>query len=221
MMLATLLTFTVAVVAQITNSTLAGTVTYVGSTETVIGATVQAVHEPSGTRYTAITNVNGLFTIQGMRPGGPYVVTVSYIGCKPSVSKDITLVLGETTKLDTKLAESTTELSEVLVSGKATKFTTQKTGPSTNVSARQIENMPTTNRLITDIVRLSPYGGSGMILAGRDGRTSNFTIDGANFNNDFGTTMDLPGGGNPISIDAIEEMQILISPFDVRQSVVA
>ncbi len=218
MMLATLLTFTVAVVAQITNSTLAGTVTYVGSTETVIGATVQAVHEPSGTRYTAITNVNGLFTIQGMRPGGPYVVTVSYIGCKPSVSKDITLVLGETTKLDTKLAESTTELSEVLVSGKATKFTTQKTGPSTNVSARQIEHMPTTNRLITDIVRLSPYGGSGMILAGRDGRTANFTIDGANFNNDFGLNMSLPGGGNPISIDAIEEMQIVISPFDVRQT---
>lgn len=218
LVIATLLTISMAAVAQITNSSLAGAVTYMGSTETVIGATVQAVHEPSGTRYTAITNSNGLFTIQGMRPGGPYVVTVSYIGCKPSVTKDIILQLGETTRLDTKLAESTTELNEVVVSGNTSKFTTQKTGPSTNISARQIENMPNPNRQLTDIVRLSPYGGNGMILASRDGRTANFTIDGANFNNDFGTNMDLPGGGNPISIDAIAEMQILISPYDVRQT---
>lgn len=217
-MVMALLTVSMVTVAQITNSSLAGKVLYAGSTETVIGATVQAVHEPSGTRYTAITNTNGLFTIEGMRTGGPYVVTVSYIGCQPSVVKDVILKLGETTKLETQLAESATSLQEVVVSGRASKFTTEKTGPSTNISASQIQNFPTASRMITDIVRLSPYGGNGMVLASRDGRTSNFTIDGANFNNDFGTSLDLPGGGNPISIDAIEEMQILISPFDVRQT---
>ena len=213
-----LLTITVSVVAQITNSSLTGKVLFNGSAETIIGATVQAVHEPSGTRYVAITNVNGLFTIQGMRTGGPYAVTVSYIGCQPKVFKDVVLELGETTSLEVWLSENTTDLDEVVVSGRASKFLTEKTGPSTNITANQILNIPTTNRQITDLLRLSPYGGNGMILAGRDGRTANFTIDGANFNNDFGLSMSLPGGGNPISIDAIEEMQIVISPFDVRQT---
>ena len=91
-------------------------------------------------------------------------------------------------------------------------------GASTNITSTQITNMPTVSRSITDFTRLSPYGGNGMSFAGSDGRLGNFTVDGANFNNNFGLSDGLPGGGNPISIDAIEEMQVVISPFDVRQT---
>ena len=94
----------------------------------------------------------------------------------------------------------------------------EKTGSVTNIDNKQIEAIPTVNRNITDVTRLSPYGGSGMSFAGSDGRTANFTVDGANFNNNFGLSSSLPGGGNPISIDAIEELQVVISPYDVRQT---
>lgn len=186
--------------------------------EAVIGATVQVVHEPSGTRYAAVTNADGLFTIQGMRIGGPYSVTISYIGYKTKVYKDITLQLGETYHLNASISENINEIGEIVISGKNSKFAAEKTGASTNISNAQIMNIPTVNRNITDISRLSPYGGNGMSFAGSDGRTANFTVDGANFNNNFGLSDKLPGGGNPISIDAIEEMQVVISPFDVRQT---
>lgn len=186
--------------------------------EAVIGATVQVVHEPSGTRYAAVTNADGLFTIQGMRIGGPYSATISYIGYKTKVYKDITLQLGETYHLNASISENINEIGEVVISGKNSKFAAEKTGASTNISNAQIMNIPTVNRNITDISRLSPYGGNGMSFAGSDGRTANFTVDGANFNNNFGLSDKLPGGGNPISIDAIEEMQVVISPFDVRQT---
>ena len=217
-LMAMLLTISLTAVAQITTSSLAGQVTFEGSDEAIIGATVQAVHEPSGTRYNAVTNVNGRFSIQGMRTGGPYAVTVSYVGYQPKVLKNIILQLGETYHLDLWLSENATELTEVVVSGKASKFTAEKTGASTNITAAQITNLPTVSRSITDVTRLSPYGGNGMSFAGSDGRTANFTVDGANFNNNFGLSDKLPGGGNPISLDAIEELQVVISPFDVRQT---
>ena len=217
-LMAMLLTFSLTAMAQITTSSLAGKVTFEGSDEAIIGATVQALHEPSGTRYAAVTNANGRFTIQGMRTGGPYAVTVSYVGFQPKTLKNIILQLGETYHLDLWLSENATELTEVVISGKASKFTAEKTGASTNITAAQITNLPTVSRAITDVTRLSPYGGNGMSFAGSDGRTANFTVDGANFNNNFGLSSNLPGGGNPISIDAIEEMQVVISPFDVRQT---
>jgi len=186
--------------------------------EEVIGATIVAVHEPSGTRYTAVTNTSGRFTIQGMRTGGPYEVTVSYIGYQTKTLKGIILSLGETYNLNVWLSDNTQELTEVLITGKASKFASEKTGASTNITNAQITNLPTVSRAITDVTRLSPYGGNGMSFAGADGRTANFTVDGANFNNNFGLSSNLPGGGNPISIDAIEELQVVISPFDVRQT---
>ena len=213
----TLLTLSTAV-AQVTTSALAGKVLMTDTKEAVIGATVQVVHEPSGTRYAAVTNADGLFTIQGMRIGGPYSATISYIGYKTKVYKDITLQLGETYHLNASISENINEIGEVVISGKNSKFAAEKTGASTNISNAQIMNIPTVNRNITDISRLSPYGGNGMSFAGSDGRTANFTVDGANFNNNFGLSDKLPGGGNPISIDAIEEMQVVISPFDVRQT---
>ncbi len=212
-----MLTLSLTVMAQITTSSMAGKVANTGTNEEVIGATIVAVHEPSGTRYAAVTNTSGRFSIQGMRTGGPYNVTVSYIGFQPKIFKGITLQLGETYHLDVTMNEDANELTEVVVSGKASKFTAEKTGASTNISSQQIVNMPTVNRSLTDVTRLSPYA-NGMSLSGGNGKMTNFTVDGANFNNNFGLSDKLPGGGNPISIDAIEEIQVVISPFDVRQT---
>ena len=210
---------TLTIMAQITTSSMSGKVTFEDAKgEEVIGATVVAVHEPSGSRYTAVTNVSGLFTINGMRTGGPYEVTVSYIGYQPKTVKGVTLELAETYNLNVWLSEDANVLTEVVVSGKASKFAAEKTGASTNISNAMIANLPTVNRTITDVVRLSPYGGNGMSLAGGNAKMSNFTVDGANFNDNFGLSTGLPGNGNPISLDAIEEMQVVISPFDVRQT---
>ena len=202
--------------AQITTSSLAGKVTAGG--EDVIGATVEAVHQPSGTRYNAVTNAKGMYTINGMRVGGPYQVSISYIGYETKKVTGITLQLGETYNLSTAMNEDAKVLGDVVVIGKGSKFANEKTGAATNISNAQITNMPSISRSITDYTRLSPYGGNGMTFAGQDGRTANFTVDGASFNNNFGLSSNLPGGGNPISIEAIEEMQVVISPFDVRQT---
>ena len=218
-LVAMLLTLSLTAMAQITTSSMAGKVTLNDQNgEEVIGATVVAVHEPSGTRYTAVTNTSGRFSINGMRTGGPYEVTVSYIGFQPRIVKGIILQLAETYNLSVTLSEDATELAEVVVSGKASKFAAEKTGAATNINSSQISNLPTVSRSITDVTRLSPYGGNGMSFAGSDGRNANFTVDGANFNNNFGLSDKLPGGGNPISIDAIEELQVVISPYDVRQT---
>ncbi|OFY63264.1 MAG: TonB-dependent receptor, partial [Bacteroidetes bacterium RBG_13_43_22] len=131
---------------------------------------------------------------------------------------DINLLLGETFALNTGLTQSSTELNEVVVVGtKPSKFNTTKTGATTNISGEQMNLLPTINRSINDISRVSPYA-SGMSISGGDGRSSNFTVDGANLNNNFGLSSSLPGGGNPISLDAIEEVQVVVAPFDVRQT---
>lgn len=203
--------------AQVTTSSLSGKVTDPDK-EAIIGATVQAIHEPSGTRYGAITNIDGRYTIQGMQAGGPYSVEVSYIGYQTMMYKDVTLQLGEVYNLNVQMKESSELLEEVVVTAQKTKFASEKTGATTNISNTQIASMPSVSRSITDYSRLSAYGGNGMSFAGSDGRTANFTIDGANFNNNFGLSSNLPGGGNPVSIEAIDEIQIVISPFDVRQT---
>ena len=202
--------------AQVTNSSMSGVVTDT-SGEPIIGATVQAIHEPSGSRYGSITNIDGRFTIQGMRTGGPYDVEVSYVGYQRVLYKDIYLQLGEVYTLNVKMEEASEALSEVVVTASRTKFSTEKTGAATNINSSQISQIPTVNRSISDIARLSPYA-SGMSFAGGDGRSTNFTIDGANLNNNFGLSSNLPGGGNPVSMDAIEEVQVVIAPFDVRQT---
>ena len=185
----------------------------------LVGATVVATHVPSGTRYGAIANNQGLYSIQGMRPGGPYTVSMSFVGYTTQSYTEITLLLGENTTLNSTMATTTTVMTEVTVIGYATsKFNTTQTGAVTNISNTQIANMPTVSRSIIDVTRLSPYGGNGMSFVGTDGRTANFTVDGANFNNNFGLSSALPGGGNPISIEAIEELQVVIAPYDVRQT---
>ena len=205
--------------AQVTTSALSGRVVDQNG-EPVIGAAILATHEPSGTVYGAVTNADGRYTIQGMRTGGPYKVEVSCLGYQESIYTDVTLQLAETYSLNAQIAESSEFLEgTVIVADATSKFAAQeKTGAVTNINNKQIEAIPTVNRSITDVTRLSPYGGNGMSFAGSDGRLANFTVDGANFNNNFGLSDKLPGGGNPISIDAIEELQVVISPYDVRQT---
>ncbi|MCR5243920.1 MAG: TonB-dependent receptor [Bacteroidales bacterium] len=210
--------FVVSAAAQVTTSELNGKVSD-RQGEGVPGATVVAVHTPSGTQYYAVANAEGRFSIRGMRTGGPYSVEISCLGYNTVTYTDITLKLGEAYALYASMSEDTEMLKEaIVISEAATKFASEKTGVATNINNAQITSLPTVSRSITDVTKLSPYGGNGMSFAGSDGRTSNFTVDGANFNNNFGLSDGLPGGGSPISIDAIEEVQVVISPYDVRQA---
>ena len=204
-------------ISQITTSGMNGIISG-DNGERLPGATVVAVHEPSGTQYGTITNSEGQFNLQGMRPGGPYRLEISFVGYAKKTFTDITLYLGEAFRIDVPLDESAVDVGEVVIVGrKASAFQTDKTGATTNISNQQMTAMPTISRSISDITQLSPYA-NGMSFAGGDGRSTNFTVDGANFNNNFGLGSNLPGGGNPISLDAIEEVQVVVAPFDVRQT---
>ncbi len=210
--------FVISASAQVTTSALNGLVADQNG-EAIPGATVVAVHTPSGTTYYAVANGEGRFAINGMRTGGPYSVEVSCLGYQTVTYTDITLQLADSYQLTANLAEDNEMLSEaIVVSAASSRLFTEKTGVATNISNNQMTALPNVSRSLTDVTRLSPYGGNGMTFAGTDGRTANFTVDGANFNNNFGLNSGLPGGGSPISIDAIEEMQVVISPYDVRQS---
>ena len=216
MLVASLLVITTILNAQVTTSSMSGRVTDVDGS--VIGATVVATHTPSGTTYGTVTNLEGRFNLNGMRVGGPYTVEVTYIGYGTSTTNNISLALGSNYVLNVELSEEATTLDEVVVTAARTKFPSEKTGAVTNITSSQITSLPTVNRSIMDVTRLSPYGGNGMSFGGTDGRTANFTVDGANFNNNFGLSDALPGGGNPISLDAIDELQVVIAPYDVRQT---
>lgn len=199
--------------AQVTSSSMTGSVR--DDREPLIGATVLAVHEPSGTEYGTSVTTSGTFSLNNMRIGGPYKVTISFVGYSPKVYSDIVLRLGEPYVLHAVMDAGETALSEVTVTASAG-VNADKTGASLNISNKQIQAMPTISRSITDMTRLTPQS-NGNSFAGRDGRYNNVQIDGANFNNGFGLNDDpLPGGGG-LSIDAIEEIQVNIAPFDVRQ----
>ncbi|SCD19959.1 Outer membrane receptor proteins [Proteiniphilum saccharofermentans] len=202
--------------AQVTTSSMSGRVT--DADGAVIGATVIATHQPSGTTYGTVTNMEGRYNLNGMRVGGPYTVEISYIGYGDNIAENITLSLGENYVHNVVLVEETVTLSEVTVTAQRTRFTAEKTGAATNINNQQLSTMPTINRSVQDITRLSPYAGTGLSFSGGDGRSTNFTVDGANFNNNFGLSSNLPGGGNPISLDAFEELQVVVTPFDVRQT---
>ena len=203
--------------SQVTTSGMNGKVTNPEG-KPLPGATVVAVHVPSGTKYAVPTNTEGFFDLQGMRSGGPYTVEVSCVGYSKKTFTDITLSLGTYFALEAKLTESNKQLGEIVVVGaKPSAFKSDKTGASTNISNEQMLMMPNISRSISNIAQLSPFA-NGMSIAGGDGRSTNFTVDGANFNNNFGLSSSLPGGGNPISLDAIEELQVVIAPFDLRQT---
>ena len=203
----------ISLMAQVTTSSMSGKVT--DAQGTIPGATVIATHVPSGSSYFTITNSEGRFSMQGMRVGGPYTVEVRFVGYASAKLENITLKLGETYRADFVLQNQAVGLDEVVVSSEAIKPVSNST--STTVSSEEIATLPTITRSITDVVKVSPYA-NGMSFAGSDGRSTNFTVDGANFNNNFGLSSNLPGGGTPISVDALEEVQVVVAPFDVRQS---
>jgi len=183
------------------------------------GATVIAVHTPTNTQYVVPTNADGRFNIQNMRVG-PYSVKVTFVGYKDLTRNDINLTLGQNLRFDQKLSDSSTELTEVTVSGRRDPvMNADHTGASTTIQRETIERLPTLNRSFDDFTRLTPQASAGGGFAGRSGGYNNVTIDGAIFNNSFGLSSTVGGQANaqPISLDAIEQIQVSIAPFDVRQ----
>lgn len=201
--------------AQVTTSSLDGQVT--DGQEPLAGATIIVLHDESGTKYACITNTKGYFSLSGLRVGGTYTVEVSYVGYQNAVIKNVRPSLSETYQLNIIL-KSSGMLDEVVVKGKASRFAGEKTGAVTHIRESQWQALPNLSRSITDMATLSPYA-QGTRFGGRDQRQNNYTVDGANFNYNMGLDATVfPAGGNPISIDALEELQVSIAPYDVRQS---
>jgi len=206
--------------AQVTTSSMRGVING-QSGEPLVGATVRATHTPSGTVYTTITQSGGVFSIQNMRPGGPYTVEVTYVGFDARKIDNVNLVLGEAFVVNETLGTGAQQMQEVTVvaSGRNPIMNNERTGASTNINSRQLTTLPTISRSLTDFTRLTPQA-NGTSFGGRDNRMNSVKIDGATFNNSFGLSGDLLPGGDaqPISLDAIQEVQVNIAPYDVRQS---
>jgi len=208
--------------AQVTTSALSGKVTIANTQEEIIGATVTAKHVSSGTVYRAVTNAEGIYSLSGMRAGGPYELEVSYIGFQTGKTTDIQLPLGQTTIVDVTLSEGSEMLQEVqVVASTRNTMRSDRSGAVTSMNLEQLSVVPTIGRSMTDLMKLTPQASSasGMAIGGGNYRQSSVTIDGASFNNAFGLgASPLPGGGTPISLDAIEQMTVSVTPYDVRQS---
>ena len=192
------------------------------------GATVTAVHGPTGTTYSATTDAQGRFTLQNVRVGGPYVVTAQLSGFRDRQLGTVQVRLGEETDLDLKLPlEAMTETVEV--TAEASIINPANTGPASNVGQATIENLPTISRGLDDFARTNPYfaqvaassSANALSVAGRNNRYNNIQIDGAVNNDLFGLAASGAPGGQadtqPISLDAIQEIQLLVAPYDVRQ----
>lgn len=199
--------------AQVTTSSISGIAT--DSEGTLPGAVITAIHMPSGTRYVGVTNTEGAYRIEGLRSGGPYRVEASFVGHKHTVLQVGHLKLGAVHQCDVRLPEGS-ELAEVVIEGKAA--LQRKTGSTEHITSETIESIPVIDRWIDDITRLSPYF-MGNTFAGRDQSTHNYSVDGANFNFNMGLDRGrLPADNRPISVDALEEVQIVHSAFDVKNS---
>lgn len=213
----------VAALAQVTTSSLNGLVTE-ESGDPLIGAVVTAVHTPSGTQYYAVTNDKGQYHIYGMRSGGPYKVEISFLGMNTEQHNNVTLTLGEPFVIDAVL-KSTNELEAVTVVADRS-FKSSLTGAGSAFSRTQLESTPTIDRSIYDVAKMTPQvsenKNGGISIAGTNNRYNAFSVDGADAKDSFGLAASGTNGGqtgaNPISLDAIEEIQVSIAPFDVRQS---
>src|SRR5262245_2454100 len=186
------------------------------------GATIVAVHVPSGTTYEAVTQSDGRFTLPGMRVGGPYKVTASLPGFTSEEKGGLTLQLGVSQDLEFGLKVANVAETITVVGKSDPVFSSGRTGAATAVLREDLAALPTVSGRITDITRLTPqYGGSGT-FAGQDNRANNMTVDGSYFNNSFGLGVTTGGIGDrtgvaPISLEAIEQVQVNVAPYDVRQ----
>jgi hypothetical protein len=188
------------------------------------GATVLAIHTPTGTQYGASTNEEGRYNIQNMRVGGPYSIKVSFVGYVDFQRQQASLALGQTLRVDVKLLESVTSLGDVVVTGRPDPvINAGRTGAETSISREQINNLPTLSRSLNDFTRLTPQaaGGGSSSFGGANNRYNNITIDGAVNNDVFGLAgSGTPGGQagtNPIALDAIEQISVVLAPYDVTQ----
>ncbi|HTS44912.1 MAG TPA: carboxypeptidase regulatory-like domain-containing protein [Puia sp.] len=206
------------VIAQETTSEILGTISD-GKTG-LPGATVTALHVPTGTKYTTTTRKDGRFNLPGLRIGGPYTISVTYVGYKSAQQDNVTLVLGQDFTSDFTLVPEAKELTEVIVPATRQNkiFNNSHTGSQEIVTRAQIERLPTINRSIQDFSKLEPTA-NGLSFSGTNPGYNNVTVDGADFNNSFGLASTLGGQANaqPIALDAIDQIQVNVAPYDVRQ----
>ncbi len=211
--------FAIKLNAQITTSSISGSVKD-DKGVAIPFATVVAIHTPTGSNYATTTRDDGSFNINGMKVGGPYTVKAMMTGFQPTAEENIFLQLAVPYKLKFNMKSSTTELQEVLIITKSENklMSSDNKGTSTNIGRRTIESLPTLSRSITDFTKLSPQS-KGTSFGGQDDRLNNLSIDGSIFNNNFGLQA-LPGSqtnSTPISLDAIEEIQVNLSPYNLRE----
>ncbi len=214
--------FYVNLIAQETTSEIAGTVT--DGKDPLSGATITVFNVPTGTKYTTITRKDGRYNLPGLRIGGPYTVTVDYVGFKEEKQENVNLVLGEEFNASFTLTSQSQDLAAVTITSTTQNkiFNNAHTGSQEIITRAQIEQLPTINRSISDFTRLEPTAAStsfGTSFGGRSAQYNNITVDGANFNNGFGLSSTLGGqaGAQPISLEAIDQIQVNVSPYDVRQ----
>ncbi|MES2776215.1 MAG: TonB-dependent receptor [Bacteroidota bacterium] len=186
----------------------------------VASATVTAIHQPTGTQYATTSRKDGRYNLSNLRVGGPYTVKVTVVGLKEEVQENIFLSLGQVFTADFSLKTTAQELVAVtILANRQNKiFSSGHTGSQEIVNRTQIERLPTINRSLQDFTKLEPTS-NGLSFGGRSNQYNNVTVDGANFNNSFGLSGTLGGqtGSQPISLDAIEQIQVNVSPYDVRQ----
>ncbi len=217
LLLTFVLSASIAVLAQgVTTATISGEVKDAAGAG-LPGANIVALHVPSGTTYGSSSRADGRYTLPGLRVGGPYKITITFVGYHDYTVEGINLSLGQNFVLNPAMVEAGLELQEIVVSSNSI-LNDERTGASTNISVGTLNAMPTIGRSISDFTRLTPQA-NGRSFSGADSRFNNLTIDGSIFNNSFGLS-DVPGGqtnSTPISLDAIQEVQVNIAPFDVRQ----
>lgn len=215
--------------AQVTTGTISGTVK-TDNGNNLEGASITALHEATGSKYHSVSASSGAFTLPNLRIGGPYTVTFHYTGYADAIFRDIYVTLGTATPLAAIMATSAQELTGVTVTANRG-LTTQKAGASTQISTRTLQSLPTINRSVQDFARITPQvksgnGGNdgtsrGLSFAGQSNRYNQFSIDGANTSDAFGLGSSGTIGGqanvNPISLESIQEVQIVLSPYDITQ----
>jgi hypothetical protein len=217
MLVVMLILFSIIAKSQETTSEISGTI--LEGNSPLPNVIVTAVHVPTGTKYMTTTRSDGRYNLPNLKIGGPYTLTTSFVGYKPQSRGEIVLNLGQTFKQNFTLVDAATQLGEIVVMSSNDKtFSTSRTGSQELITRTQVDRLPTINRSIQDFVKLEPTS-NGLNIGGRSNQYNNMTVDGANFNNSFGLSSILGGqtSAQPISLEAIEQIQVNVSPYDVKQ----